>query len=265
VGGILSIGTTPTIPAGWYQDPSDPNPSAQRWWDGVNWTGHVSSVTPPTPYAPYEQQALVSPRHRRLDAFGWIALALSLLDLGIIVVSLQLPAFVPVMIPVGILAVASAVTALVLRGKRKAASLVAPIIAIVLTVILSGLGTLAWLGQTAIHTQAEGIPVTYPNSAELATLFETTRTIERGIRAHGSAYHWPTSVTAAADGTVSVEGAVVAKLSPGQTMTYQITKGGEDFVLRVNASVPGEYFYYDLDTHEIDSFCYTTDHACDAR
>jgi hypothetical protein len=35
-------------------------------------------------------------------------------------------------------------------------------------------------------------------------------------------------------------------------------------VLRVNGSVPGEYFYYDLDTHEIDSYCYTGDHACDA-
>lgn len=258
----MSIGTTPTIPAGWYQDPSDPNTSARRWWDGVNWTGHVSSVTPAT-HAPYQQRVLESPRHSRLDAFGWIALALSLLDLVLICVSLQLPAFVPVMIPVGILAPAFAVTALVLRGKRKAASLVAPIIAIVLTVVLSALGGLAWLGQTAIHNQAVDIPVTYPNSPELTTLFETTRTIERGIRAQGSAYHWPTSVTAAPDGTVLVDGTVVAKLTPGESLTYQITKGGEDFVLQVNASVPGEYFYYDLDTHAIVTYCYTGDNACD--
>ena len=260
----MSIGSAQTIPAGWYQDPSDPNPSARRWWDGVHWTGYVSSVALPTPYARYEQHVTERPRHTRLDAFGWIALALSILDFVIIVVSLPLPAFVPVMIPVGILALASAVTALVLRGRRKAASLVAPIIAIALTVVLSALGGLAWLGQTAIHKQAEGMPVSYPNSPEMATLFVTTRTIERGIRAQGSAYHWPTSVTAAPDGSVSVGGTVVAKLAPGETMTYQVTKGGEDFVLRVNGSVPGEYFYYDLDTHEIDSYCYTGDHGCDA-
>jgi len=197
--------------------------------------------------------------------FGWIALALSLLDVAIVVVSVGLPAFVPLLIPVGILAVASAITALVLRGTGTTASLVAPIIAIVVTVVISALGSLAWLGQTAIHNQAEEMPVTYPNSPEMATLFVATRTIERGIRAQGSAYHWPTSVTEAPDGTVSVAGKVVAKLLPTQTMTYQITKGGEDFVLRVNGSVPGEYFSYDLDTHEIDSYCYTGDHGCDAR
>lgn len=260
----MSIGPAPTFPAGWYQDPSDPNTSARRWWDGVSWTGHVTLVPPQTPHDPYEQRDLEPRRHSRLDAFGWIALALCLLDLVVGVVAVALPAFVPVMIPVGILALAFSVTALVLRGKRKAASLVAPIIAIVLTVVLSGLGGLAWLAETALHNHDVGLPVSYPNSPELATLFVTTQTIERGIRAQGSAFHWPTSVTTAPDGTVSVGGTVVAELSPGQTLTYQITKGGEDFVLQVNGSVPGEYFYYDLDTHVITTYCYTSDHACDA-
>lgn len=220
-------------------------------------------MTPPTPYTSYEQQVTEPPRHTRLDAFGWAALGFSLLGFVIIVVSLSLPALVPLLIPVGILALASAVTALVLRGKRKASSLAAPIISIVVTVLISALGTLAWLGQTAIHKQLEAVPAIYPNSPELTALLSTTRTIERDIRSQGSAYHWPTSVTAAPDGTVSVGGKVVAKLSPGETMTYQVTKGGEDFVLRVNGSVPGEYFYYDLDTHTIDTYCYTGDNACD--
>ncbi|WP_426520266.1 DUF2510 domain-containing protein [Diaminobutyricibacter sp. McL0618] len=72
LGVILSIGTTPTIPAGWYQDPSTSDTSARRWWDGVHWTSYVSSVTPPTPFAPSEQQShgitsAQSTRRVRLD------------------------------------------------------------------------------------------------------------------------------------------------------------------------------------------------------
>ena len=263
----MSIGIAPPIAAGWYQDPSDPNPYARRWWDGASWTGYVSSVAAPppntNPFAPYGQPVPEPPRHSRLDAFGWIALGLSVLDLVLIVVSVSLPALAPALIPVGILAVVSAIAALVLRAQRKSATLVAPIIAVVLTVLLSALGGLAWLGQTKIHNEQEAAPINYPNSAEMTTLFLKTRTIERGIRAQGSAYHWPTSVAMAADGTVSARGTVLGTLAPGETMTYQVTKGGEDFVMRVNGSVPGEYFYYDLDTHVIDSYCYTGDHACD--
>src|SRR4051812_36382040 len=39
----------PSIPAGWYQDPS--NASLKRWWDGTQWTEQVSA-----PYAQAEQQ-----------------------------------------------------------------------------------------------------------------------------------------------------------------------------------------------------------------
>jgi hypothetical protein len=40
---------TPQIPAGWYQDPS--NPASKRWWDGTQWTEQVSA-----PYVAAEQQ-----------------------------------------------------------------------------------------------------------------------------------------------------------------------------------------------------------------
>ncbi|MCP4968953.1 MAG: DUF2510 domain-containing protein, partial [bacterium] len=43
---------TTTTPAGWYQDPN--NPSAERWFDGSQWTTHLRTrppepVTPPPP------------------------------------------------------------------------------------------------------------------------------------------------------------------------------------------------------------------------
>jgi len=39
-----------STPAGWYPDPSAPEPTrAQlRWWDGVRWTEHVHRTGPPT-------------------------------------------------------------------------------------------------------------------------------------------------------------------------------------------------------------------------
>ena len=90
--------------------------------------------------------------------------------------------------------------------------------------MISLAASLAWVGETSWHNQleADSQSVLYPNSPELTTLFVTTRTIERGIRA----------------------------------------QGGEDFVLIVNGRVPGEYFYYDLDTHEIETFCDRGDLAC---
>src|SRR4051812_13220290 len=38
-----------TTPAGWYPDPH--NQAAQRYWDGVQWTQHVSGGPPPPTYA----------------------------------------------------------------------------------------------------------------------------------------------------------------------------------------------------------------------
>jgi len=47
-----------SIPAGWYPDPA--GSTQQRWWDGTQWTGHLSG---PAPLAqPYAQQAYQAPR-----------------------------------------------------------------------------------------------------------------------------------------------------------------------------------------------------------
>ena len=40
-------------PAGWYPDPSNPDPTRQRlrWWDGARWTDHLHEATGPAPVA----------------------------------------------------------------------------------------------------------------------------------------------------------------------------------------------------------------------
>ena len=40
----------PPPPAGWYPDPG--NPAMQRYWDGQQWTEHVSTPTPPAGWYP---------------------------------------------------------------------------------------------------------------------------------------------------------------------------------------------------------------------
>lgn len=47
----MTIEAIATIPPGWYTDPADAR--AQRWWNGTQWTEHVSVPTPP---APVEEQ-----------------------------------------------------------------------------------------------------------------------------------------------------------------------------------------------------------------
>lgn len=266
----MSTGIAIPVPPGWYQDPSNPNPSARRWWDGNTWTAHVHSVAVPVAAASSYQGAFAQPEAPavgRRNAFGWFALALTVLDFALGVISVDLPALVPAMVPVSVGAVVLAIIALVLRGRRKATILAVPIIALVFSVLISVIASLAWAGQTAWHNQleADSQSVVYPNSPELTTLVTTTRTIERGIRARGSAFHWPASVSADPDGKVYVGGTLVATLGPGESMSYEVTKSGEDFVLTVRGRVPGEYFYYDLDTHEIDTFCDTGDDACDSN
>jgi hypothetical protein len=157
------------------------------------------------------------------------------------------------------------VTALILRGVRRASVLASPIVALVLCTIILLLSGLAWLGQTAVHDQGITQPLVFPQNPQMTELYTTTQSIERGIRAGGSAYHWPGSVTADADGRVVVGGKLLGILRPGQTLVYEVTKGGEDFQLRINATVAGEYYFYDLDTHEIISNCYASDTTCSSN
>jgi hypothetical protein len=202
-------------------------------------------------------------RSKRFNAFGWIALGLGLLDVVIAIVSAELPAWAPALIPASIGAFALAIVALILRSRRRASTLATPIIALVLSFLIAAAGTLAWAGSTTSHNELEAQSVTIPNNPGMTALFLKSRSIERGIRAQGSAYHWPESVSPDSAGGVSVGGKLLATLSPGETMSYQVTKGGEDFVLQVFGTVPGERTYYDLDTHVIYYYCGTGDNACD--
>ncbi|MCU1414144.1 MAG: hypothetical protein JWN80_1484 [Microbacteriaceae bacterium] len=67
---------TPTVAAGWYADYEDA--SRLRWWDGTQWTDHVSDpaasyVAPP--------RATVAPTTRLGNVFIWILVCLPLLSI----------------------------------------------------------------------------------------------------------------------------------------------------------------------------------------
>ncbi len=39
-------------PEGWYADPQDPTPGAERWWNGHSWTAHTRRQPAPPPASP---------------------------------------------------------------------------------------------------------------------------------------------------------------------------------------------------------------------
>jgi hypothetical protein len=55
---VMDAGMRGTAPPGWYPDPS--GATAWRWWDGYQWTGHVSPpiAQPPFPSAPPQPPVL---------------------------------------------------------------------------------------------------------------------------------------------------------------------------------------------------------------
>lgn len=78
-------------PAGWYPDPSDA--SAQRWWDGTQWTTHSSPAAPAAPqYAPQYGAPQYAPQYGANSVppkvaadtntlWIWIAIAVSVVPL----------------------------------------------------------------------------------------------------------------------------------------------------------------------------------------
>lgn len=44
---------TQQVPEGWYADPQDTTPGAERWWNGFSWTAHTRTrPVPPPPVEP---------------------------------------------------------------------------------------------------------------------------------------------------------------------------------------------------------------------
>lgn len=76
--------TTPSIPAGWYPDPTG---AAQlRWWDGETWTEEVSAlvnaaVPSVVPYSLRPAPATVSAGTAVYNAFIWIVTMLPLVSI----------------------------------------------------------------------------------------------------------------------------------------------------------------------------------------
>jgi hypothetical protein len=61
---------TSSIPAGWYPNPE--NPAQQRWWDGAQWTEHVSPPAggSPQPAAAYASQPAAAYASQAAPAYG---------------------------------------------------------------------------------------------------------------------------------------------------------------------------------------------------
>ena len=74
---MTEIPTAPTIPAGWYPNPE--NPAQHRWWDGAQWTDHVSAPA----YTPASTVAqLRAPAGTNVNTIWiWIAVFVPLLRL----------------------------------------------------------------------------------------------------------------------------------------------------------------------------------------
>ena len=200
-------------------------------------------------------------KHR--NAVGVIAFVASMLDIVILVLSIELPVFLPAVIPLSILAVVLGIVALVLRAKRSATAIVLPIIGLVFAVLVALVASVASAGALALHPVSEGTkPVVFPDNSEMTTMFMTTFTIERGIRAQMHPYGWPTARAPDAEGRIYLGGKLIATLGAGETMSYLVMKGGEDFELKVYGKVPTEYISYEYDSHVIIGNCLTADPTC---
>ena len=76
---------TSSIPAGWYPNPQ--NPTQQRWWDGTQWTDHVSAPAPASPqgapaYGSQAYQQQTAPAGTSWNTpWIWLVIVLPLLGL----------------------------------------------------------------------------------------------------------------------------------------------------------------------------------------
>lgn len=73
-----------SIPAGWYPDPA--GSSSQRWWDGTQWTGHLSAPAAPAPaayaYAIPRQEPRAPEGTSPQTPWIWLVALLPLLTIG---------------------------------------------------------------------------------------------------------------------------------------------------------------------------------------
>jgi multisubunit Na+/H+ antiporter MnhB subunit len=275
-----SVGTATPAPPGWYSDPSGANPGTLRWWDGATWTEHVHVVQPLAPnpqvFPPRALQAQFAPvtadPRNGVEASNRPGRTAALLALVFASVSVAVfiafelspgPTFLAAFFaaPAIILAVRSLT---VRRGYRPRGSTV-PVVALSVGVVTLLAGLILPIGgavPTIPRLAAAQQTTIYPHNAEMTKMAMNEFTIERAIRANASPGNWPASVVADAQNNVVVDGAIVATLQPGETLSYQVTQDGADFVLVLNGTVQNEYIYYDYSTHTIKSFCAKTDLSC---
>src|SRR5579875_1035957 len=77
---------TAAPPPGWYPDPRDTTDSLDRWWNGVEWSGHTRRRpwTPPTAaQPPAPAQPATAARRRTSSSAAWWSLGLGLLALTV--------------------------------------------------------------------------------------------------------------------------------------------------------------------------------------
>lgn len=72
---------TATPPPAWYVDPTDP--TGLRYWDGVSWTDQVQPVPPLMAQPDPDAQARLARLSTGLEVMLWLALAVTLADIGV--------------------------------------------------------------------------------------------------------------------------------------------------------------------------------------
>jgi hypothetical protein len=77
---VAELEETPAIAAGWYADYT--GEQRMRWWDGSQWTEHVSA-TGPQPYSVAPARNTVPPETPAGTVFFWIIVLLPLIPLAL--------------------------------------------------------------------------------------------------------------------------------------------------------------------------------------
>jgi hypothetical protein len=277
-----------SVAPGWYDDPA--GSGAQRWWGGSEWTEHLRAREPePAPSNPFVSEGFnpygVGPQqynpmalHQRPgdnsqshyvpaapadNSKGWISLAAGVASLILLAVGNVVGAVVVGTATAVVVAITYGVRSLAARNAGQSSSLVPPVLGMLLAAltVLIFVGSLLAPAVLDASYDNEAYDLSFTDNPELEAMYDTANQIQLQLyaRRDGS---WPTELVADASGSIVLDGAVIGRLSPGQTFTYQTTEGGQHFTFTIAGGVLGQSVVFDSQTEEISVWCYNTDVSC---
>lgn len=277
-----------SVPPGWYDDPA--GSAAQRWWGGSEWTEHLRAREPESaPSNPYASEGFnpygVGPQQYNPMALqqgpgdyshsysvpaapadnskGWISLAAGVASLILLAVGNVVGAVVFGTATAVVVAITYGLRSLVARSAGQSTSLAAPVLGIALAgiTVLIFVGSLLAPAVLSPSYDSEAYDLSFTDNAELEAMYDTANEIQLQLYARHDG-SWPTELVADANGSIVLDGAVIGRLSPGQTFTYETTEGGQHFTFTIAGGVLGQSVVFDSKTEELSVWCYNTDVSC---